>query len=102
MNAPVARDQFEFSLGNLSYIGPAYEDPQTAEVKPAARGLGGWLRRLATAVAGWRQRQAVLREMQTMTDRELADIGLSRADLARVFDPAFAADYTRGRNYVAY
>jgi len=99
MNAPVARDQFEYSLGNLSYIGPAYEDPQTAEVKASGRGVAGWLRRLVMAVAAWRQRQAVLQEMQTMSDRELADIGLSRGDLSRVFDPAFAADYSRGRNY---
>jgi uncharacterized protein YjiS (DUF1127 family) len=40
--------------------------------------------------------------MQTMSDRELSDIGLSRGDLARVFDPAFAADYSRARNYIAY
>ena len=38
-----------------------------------------------------------------MTDRELADIGLTRSDLARVFDPAFAADRARGRSdYIAY
>ena len=30
-----------------------------------------------------------------LTDRELADIGLSRVDLPRVFDPAFAADHVR-------
>jgi uncharacterized protein YjiS (DUF1127 family) len=40
--------------------------------------------------------------MAMMTDHELSDIGLSRADLARVFDPAFAADHTRGRDYIAY
>jgi len=102
MNAPVARDQFEFSLGNVSYIGPAYEDPQTAEFKPSEHGAGTWLRRIVTAAAEWRQRQSVLREMQTMSDRELSDIGLSRGDLARVFDPAFAADYSRARNYIAY
>jgi uncharacterized protein YjiS (DUF1127 family) len=102
MNAPVARNHFEFSLGNVSYIGPAYEDPQTTEFKPSAHGAGGWLGKLVTAVAEWHQRQAVLREMQTMSDRELSDIGLSRADLARVFDPSFAADYSRNRNYIAY
>ena len=32
------------------------------------------------AISAWRQRQEVLREMQMMTDRELADIGLSRGD----------------------
>jgi uncharacterized protein YjiS (DUF1127 family) len=32
-----------------------------------------------------------------MSDRELSDIGLSRADVPRVFDPSFVADHTRGR-----
>jgi uncharacterized protein YjiS (DUF1127 family) len=32
-----------------------------------------------------------------MSDRELADIGLSRGDLPRVFDVDFAADHARGR-----
>ena len=37
-----------------------------------------------------------------MTDRELSDIGLSRSDLARVFDPAFAAARDRGHEYIGY
>ena len=37
-----------------------------------------------------------------MTDRELSDIGLSRADLGRIFDPTFAANRARGRDYIAY
>jgi len=34
----------------------------------------------------------VLDELGMLSDHELADIGLSRVDLPRVFDPAFAAD----------
>jgi uncharacterized protein YjiS (DUF1127 family) len=37
-----------------------------------------------------------------LTEHELADIGLTRADLPRVFDPAFAAEHARGRDYIAY
>jgi uncharacterized protein YjiS (DUF1127 family) len=102
MNAPTARDQFSFSLGNVSYIGPAYEDAQTPSVKPRPSGVRQWFAAFVAAVSAWRQRQAVLQEMQLMTDRELSDIGLSRADLARVFEPAFAADHSRGRDYIAY
>ena len=43
-----------------------------------------------------------MQEMSLMTDRELSDIGLSRSDLARVFDPAFAAARDRGHEYIAY
>jgi uncharacterized protein YjiS (DUF1127 family) len=105
MNATVGKDQLtDFSLGNVSYIGPSYEEPQTRSRTVDATGgvRRGWLSRLMAAVGAWRQRQVVLQEMQTMSDRELADIGLSRADLVRVFDPAFTADYARGRDYIAY
>ena len=102
MNAPVAQDHFEFSLGSLSYIGPSYEEPQTARVNAPGGPAKSWFGRFMTAFAEWRQRQVVLQEMQTMSDRELSDIGLSRADLARVFDPKFAADHSRGRDYIAY
>ncbi len=102
MNAPITKDQLEFSLGNLSYIGPRYEEPQTARVNSPSGDTKSWFGRLVSAVAGWRQRQAVLQEMQTMSDRELSDIGLSRSDISRVFDPSFAQDHARGRDYIAY
>ena len=98
MTAPVTKDQLAFSLGQVSYIGPAYEDVQRPSVQQAA----GFFRHIFSAIAAWRQRQEVLREMQMMTDHELADIGLSRGDLSRVFDPTFAADHRRGSEYIAY
>jgi uncharacterized protein YjiS (DUF1127 family) len=103
MNATVGKDQLTaFSLGNLSYIGPAYEEPQTPSVRSPEGASRGVLKALMGVVSAWRQRQAVLQEMQMMTDRELADIGLSRSDLTRVFDPAFVADYARGRDFIAF
>jgi uncharacterized protein YjiS (DUF1127 family) len=102
MNAPVTQDQFEYSLGNQSYIGPSYEEPQVARVNAAGGAAKSWFGRFVTALAEWRQRQAVLQEMQTMSDRELSDIGLARSDLVRVFDAKFAADRARGRDYIAY
>jgi uncharacterized protein YjiS (DUF1127 family) len=38
----------------------------------------------------------VRRELDSMTDRELADIGINRYDVGRIFDPEFACEY-RGR-----
>ena len=102
MNAPIAKDHFEFSLGNLSYIGPRYEEPQTARVNAPSGDTKSWFGRLVSAIAEWRQRHAVLQEMQTMSDRELSDIGLSRSDINRVFDRSFAQDHARGRDYIAY
>ncbi len=37
------------------------------------------------------RRRALLDELNTLSDHELADIGLTRSELGRVFDPAFAA-----------
>lgn len=42
-------------------------------------------------------RNATLNELNSFSARELADIGLSRADIHRVFEPSFAAEYARRR-----
>jgi uncharacterized protein YjiS (DUF1127 family) len=102
MNAPLAKDQFQFSLGNLSYIGPEYEEASARFVKPEKHGAARFLESIVARMAEWRRRRQVIDEMAMMTDRELSDIGLSRSDLARVFDPNFAADHLRGRDYIAY
>ena len=102
MSAPIAKDQLGFSLGNLSYIDSTFDEGVTPFVKPQDRGTSTWLARLLARFAEWQHRRAVIAEMATMTDHELADIGLSRADLGRVFDPAFAADHAHGRDYIGY
>lgn len=58
-----------------------------------ARGVSAlWrsLRAAAIFLAAYPRRRAVFDQLQGMSDRELADIGLERADLARVFDEDFA------------
>src|SRR5579883_1668894 len=85
MNAPLTKDRFQFSLGNVSYIGPEYEEAPAIHVKSRKHGLGGLLREIVARFVEWRRRRQVIEEMAMMTDRELSDIGLSRSDLARVF-----------------
>lgn len=107
MSAPLAKSDFVFKLStSRSYIGPDY-DPAPAQVQvstAAPRSLGRAIADgLAFALAGvrgWVGRQTTLAEMDGMSDRELADIGLTRVDLPRVFDADFVADHARGR--VAY
>jgi uncharacterized protein YjiS (DUF1127 family) len=99
MNAPMTQDQLNYSLGNLSYVDYSFAEPPVTTVETPKRSLGEWLITVVTAFAEWRRRQATLREMDMLTERELSDIGLSRTDLPRVFDPAFAADHARGRDY---
>src|SRR5690349_19302389 len=100
MNAPLTRNQFTFSLGNLSYINPEYDDAFVPATKPETH--GNLLTRCIAAVTEWNHRRLLMQEMAMMTDRELTDIGLSRSDITRVFDPLFAADHSRGRDYIAY
>ena len=102
MSALMTKDQFTFSLGNASYVDYSYDEPPAAVVEAPKGGIGHWLSVAMHAVAEWRRRQAVLQEMAILSDRELADIGLSRTALPRVFDPMFPAEHGRGRDFLAY
>lgn len=55
------------------------------------RGVGAFLGFLLA----YRERAGLLRHLRAMSDRELADIGLTRADLSRVFDEDFAVPQPR-------
>ncbi len=62
-----------------------------------ARGVSALWRGLRAAVlflAEYPRRRAVFEQLHAMSDRELADIGLERSDLARVFDEDFAIGRT--------
>ena len=45
---------------------------------------------MGARVEAYRARRAVLNELTQLSDRDLDDIGLSRGQLHRVFDPEFA------------
>ncbi len=53
----------------------------------------GLIARVTMWLADQPRRRAVLNELRSLTDHELADIGLARADLHRVFDPEFVASF---------
>ena len=46
--------------------------------------------RLVTKLA---ERHRVMNELARLTDRDLADLGITRYDIPRVFDPAFGAEH---------
>jgi uncharacterized protein YjiS (DUF1127 family) len=100
VSAPTADDPFSFSLGQLSYIGASYEDESTVYIPATASQSLGWARRLLAKFAEWRHRRTVMQEM--MTDRELSDIGLTRSDITRVFDPTFAASRWVAQDHIGY
>jgi uncharacterized protein YjiS (DUF1127 family) len=88
MNAQFAKPAESFALPGLT------SEPRAH--RPA--GVGAKLLAAVRWFAELPRRQAVLEELSALSDRELADIGLNRGDLPRVFDPAFAkARYKAGR-----
>lgn len=56
--------------------------------------LAAFAAALGRTLAEYPTRRRAYDELQAMTDRELADIGLTRYDVNRVFDPDFVADKT--------
>ncbi len=60
-------------------------------IASAARWLWNAVCGAVTFLATYPRRRALYDELNAMSDRELRDIGLTRGDLARVFDPDFAA-----------
>jgi len=100
MSAPLAKTDLIFKLAtSQSYIDEHYDPAPHAVAQPAPRSLlrqiGDGLASFAQGVKNWADRQATLSEMGMMSDRELSDIGLTRADVPRVFDADFVADHAR-------
>jgi len=101
MNAPLAKEQIALLMSDsLTYRSPVVEgtDGTVADAAPAPRSLWQRIAGLFSGVLAISRRRAVLDELSSLSDRELADIGLNRAELSRVFDPRFAESRTRGSN----
>jgi uncharacterized protein YjiS (DUF1127 family) len=97
MSAHTANSRLSFELPSLSYIDAKWEEPNlrepTVTPRSARKGsLANWLSRQAAAFAAWRLDREAAAELSAMSDRELMDIGLSRADVGRAFTPAYNAD----------
>ena len=94
MTAQIAKSQFLFQLPSLSYIDTSLEEPAQRAATSAARsrGIVAWLAGHVSAFVAWSRQRTALAELGMMTDVELMDIGLSRGDLGRVFQPAFNTD----------
>ena len=90
MSAPIAKSQFAFELPNLTYVDAHLEEPSLLAPAPVEKPHG--LRALIAGFRTWKERQSALAEMDLMSDRELMDIGLTRADISRVFNDNYNRD----------
>jgi uncharacterized protein YjiS (DUF1127 family) len=91
MNAPLTREQLaRLSSDTLAYHGQYVEGLGDPIGQPERDSVFSRLvRGLAARFSAYHERRAVLNELAQLSDRDLADIGLSRSELNRVFDPAF-------------
>ena len=103
MNASFAKNQ----MAHLAPAGHAYQSTVDAAARAQTEGhrevARGVVRKVADALAylvAMPKRRAVLDELSQLSDRELADIGVARSELKRVFDPAFTRERAmRGASY---
>ena len=52
--------------------------------------IGAGIGAVLTAIATWPTRRDTYRALDQLSDKQLADIGLDRGDISRVFEPGFA------------
>jgi uncharacterized protein YjiS (DUF1127 family) len=83
MSAPIAKSQLNFELPQLSYVDASLEEANLRAPAPP-RKPNGLVAALVAAFRTWQDKRAALFELDQMTDRELADIGLNRGDIHRV------------------
>ncbi len=96
MNAHVARQDVSALRSNPF---PHYfdEDDYVPQTAPASQGLFARVGSVVRWLADLPRRRAALDELASLSEHELSDIGLTRADLPRLFDPEFVAQRNRER-----
>ncbi len=94
MRVAFNKDEFFFKLPEMLSYHSTWDDADYEPVLPRPR-RGGVATLVAAPVRWMRtyaERRRTMNELARMSDRDLADLGLSRYDIPRVFDPAFAAE----------
>ncbi len=105
MNAPLAKEQIALLMSDsLTYRSPVVEgtDGTITDARPVPRSLAQRIGSLVSSLLDMSRRRAVLDELSSLSDRELADIGLHRHELSRVFDPQFAQARKRGSARIGF
>jgi uncharacterized protein YjiS (DUF1127 family) len=94
MTAQTARSDLSFQLPSLSYVDAKWEEPELRQTAtaPKSSGLTAWFLARLETLNTWYRKNAAAIELASMSDRELQDIGLGRADLHRVFDDRLNSD----------
>ena len=81
MNAYVSKEKLVPAASKLSHPRHGVQN------RASRRGPFAW-------IAAWLERQRAFSELAGMTDRELQDVGLIRADIGRVFEAGFTSSWS--------
>lgn len=102
MSAHISKDTL--ALVGSERVGHYFKDEPEYMARPEVPRVDvfGHLWNLAKWMLEMPRRRAIIDELSTMSEHELSDIGLSRADLNRVFDPNFAAERRDARATLDY
>jgi uncharacterized protein YjiS (DUF1127 family) len=57
----------------------------------ALKMIGAGMGAVLTAIATWPAKRDTYKALDQLSDKQLADIGLARGEISRVFEPGFAA-----------
>jgi uncharacterized protein YjiS (DUF1127 family) len=76
----------------------ARDEAIAAGMRKLFGGIGRALAAVATAVVTWPDRRRTYENLRGLTDRELADIGLTRGEISRVFEPEFRMNTRNAAN----
>jgi uncharacterized protein YjiS (DUF1127 family) len=68
----------------------ARDEAVIAGMRQILHRIGQGIAAFAGAVRSWPDRRRIYEDLRSLSDRELADIGLSRGDVAKVFEPDFS------------
>jgi uncharacterized protein YjiS (DUF1127 family) len=95
MSAPISKSDLTFHLPQSFSYHSTWDDADYEPAKPLTlrQRLVMAFQRARARLASWSDRHQALAELSGMNERELADIGLTRSDIARVTDPSFIDEY---------
>lgn len=91
----INKNEFSFKLPEMLSYHSTWDDADYEPMVP--RRPASWLSQVMAApmrlVTKLTERHRVMNELAHLSDRDLADLGITRYDIPRVFDPAFAAEH---------
>ncbi|MCQ4162076.1 DUF1127 domain-containing protein [Roseomonas sp. GC11] len=106
MDARITKPEFDSAISSAAQDIDAARTVALEAMRARDEAIGQWIRKAVTtafrAVIDYPRRRRVYDELAMLSDRELADIGLTRGDIPRVFEGDFEAKAKQAANAPAH